>query len=360
MPLFRRLWRGQRLFAAGFSRTPARPETGQPDEGETVGVTEARHEGAAPTAPSPGSMRSGSTASGDAGSGAESGGEESGGASSPSADSDLPSPILARAAHENFPVASRLLPPRLRRHLIAVYAFARLVDDVGDEAAGDRWQHLDAIETDLVRVFDGSPRLPVMRELSATVHACGIPREPFQRLVEANRQDQLVGRYESFESLLGYCALSANPVGHIVLHILGAATSERMALSDRVCSALQLAEHWQDVAEDLASGRIYLPAEDLSRFGVTEDDLMAPTAASHVRELLAFETRRARHMLDEGAPLVHTLSGFGRLATAGYVAGGRAALRAIAANDHDVLSSTPRPRRTHVASAWLLMLAGRG
>lgn len=315
-------------------------------------MTEARHEGAASTAPSPGSADAG---------GAESGGAESGGASSsPSSDPDLPSPALDKAAHENFPVATRLLPRVVRRHLLTVYAFARLVDDVGDETPGDRWRRLDAIEADLERAYAGCPRLPVMRDLAATVDACGVPAEPFRCLIEANRQDQLVSRYDTFESLLGYCELSANPVGHIVLHVFGVATPARMALSDRVCTALQLAEHWQDVAEDFSRGRVYLPGDDLTRFGVAESDLAAQAAAPNVRELIRFETGRAARMLDEGAALAGTLSGFARLATSGYIAGGRAALAAIASADYDVLSGTPRPRRSRVVAGWVRLLAGRG
>lgn len=293
-------------------------------------MTEARYEGAASTAPSPGSTESGSTESGGAESGggesssAESSSAESSSASSSPSDPDVPDPAVAKAAHENFPVATRLLPARLRCHLLNVYAFARLVDDVGDETPGDgghRWQCLDAIERDLDRVYAaGAPRLPVMRDLAGTVRTCGVPKEPFRRLIEANRQDQLVCRYDDFDALLGYCVLSANPVGHIVLYVFGAATPQRIALSDQVCSALQLAEHWQDVAEDAARGRIYLPADDRAHFGVAESELTAPVAAPHVRQLTAFETRRAQRMLDEGAALVGTLSGFARLATAGYVA----------------------------------------
>jgi squalene synthase HpnC len=180
--------------------------------------------------------------------------------------------------------------------------------------------------------------------------ACGIPAQPFLDLIEANRQDQVVSRYPSYGDLLAYCRLSANPVGRVVLHIFGAATPERQALSDQVCTALQLAEHWQDVAEDLRAGRIYLPLEDMDRFGCTEQDLAAPHAAPRVRALLAFEERGARDLLDAGARIVGTLRGAARVAVAGYVAGGRAALAAIAASGHDVLRATPRPARARVAT----------
>lgn len=282
-----------------------------------------------------------------------------GGSASGSSDPDLPSPALTKANHENFPVASRLLPSRVRRHLLAVYGFARLVDDVGDEASGERGRMLDSLEEDLDRIYTGTPRLPVMRELAVTARSCDVPAEPFRRLIDANRQDQVVARYERFDDLLGYCELSANPVGQIVLHVFGVATPERAALSDKVCTALQLVEHWQDVAEDLGRGRIYLPLEDLARFGCTEADLAAPTAPPRLRELMAFETRRAALMLDEGASLVGTLSGFARLAVAGYVAGGRAAAAAIAAQDHDVLRGTARPRRRRlVGEALRLFVVG--
>ncbi|MGH3321695.1 MAG: squalene synthase HpnC [Streptosporangiaceae bacterium] len=263
-------------------------------------------------------------------------------------------------AGENFPVASLLLPRRVRQHLLAVYAFARLVDDVGDEVSGDRVRMLDLIEADLDRVYGGGPRLPVMRDLASTIKVCGVPAEPFRRLIQANRQDQAVVRYDRFGGLLGYCELSANPVGHIVLHIFGVATPERMRLSDKVCTALQLVEHWQDVSEDLERGRVYLPLEDLARFDCTESDLVASRAGPNVRRLMAFETRRAARLLDEGAPLVRTLGGFARLATAGYVAGGRAAIASIVERDHDVLSATPHPDKSRVAREWLrLLVVGR-
>ncbi len=269
----------------------------------------------------------------------------------------LPGPDLTKAGHENFPVAARLLPGRVRRHLLAVYAFARLVDDIGDESREDRATQLDTVESDLERAYTGSPRLPALRELAVTARECRIPPEPFRRLIAANRQDQVVTRYDSFDDLLDYCALSANPVGHAVLYVFGAATPARMSLSDRVCTALQLVEHWQDVPEDLAKGRVYLPVEDLARFGCVEIDLAEPTAAPRVRDLMAFESRRAAHLLDEGAPLVGTLSGFARLATAGYVAGGRATLAAIAACEHDVLAAAPGRATSRMAVEWLRLLA---
>jgi squalene synthase HpnC len=261
-----------------------------------------------------------------------------------------------QAAAENFPVALRLLPRRHRGHLAAVYGFARTADDMGDEAAAsERLGLLSELEADLGRLYGGGepPRLAVVRALAPVVAECAIPEQPFRDLIEANRQDQAIVRYESFDALLSYCTLSANPVGRIVLHVFGVATPQRAILADRVCTALQLAEHWQDVAEDLRAGRVYLPQEDLARFGCTERDLAEPRAAPQVRALMSFEEKRARALLDKGAPLVGTLRGAARAAVAGYVAGGRAALAAIAAADHDVLRATHRPRRRRLAAEML-------
>ena len=274
--------------------------------------------------------------------------------------------VAANASGENFPVALKVLPERYRRHLTALYCFARLTDDLGDEArevneacevngpgpadAAYRLRLLDELAADVDRIYQGAvPRSPVMQDMARTVTQCQIPAAPLQDLIQANRQDQQVTRYQTFAELCRYCELSANPVGRIVLYIFGAATPERIRLSDRICTALQLAEHWQDVAEDLANGRVYLPAEDLERFGCTEADLAQPAAGMAVRDLMRFETDRAAGLLDQGAPLVGTLRGAARLAVAGYLAGGRAALAAIRAQRYDVLSATARPRKPKMA-----------
>jgi squalene synthase HpnC len=271
----------------------------------------------------------------------------------------------AKATGENFPVALRLLPARHRRHLSAVYGFARSADDMGDEAPpGQRLALLDELEADLGRLYQtaavkgdgeagGGPRLPVIRALAPAVAQCAIPAQPFLDLIQANRQDQVVTRYQTFDELLAYCRLSANPVGRIVLHVFGAATPHRERLSDLVCTALQLAEHWQDVAEDLRAGRVYLPGKDLAAYGVTEADLAAPAASPQVRALIGFEVRRAADLLDDGARITGTLRGYARAAVAGYVAGGRAALAAITASGCDPLAATPRPRKRRVAAELL-------
>jgi squalene synthase HpnC len=262
--------------------------------------------------------------------------------------------VYGRASGENFSVASIVLGPDNRRHLTAIYGYARLVDQIGDAVEGDRIAALDAFEADLSRIFDGAtPVHPVLQRLEPTVRELDLPRDPFDRLIQANRRDQQVAAYETFAELLAYCDLSANPVGELVLHVFRAATPDRVALSDSVCTALQLAEHWQDVAEDRRAGRVYLPAEDLERFGVVPAELDEPHAGPRVRELMAFEVDRARKLLDEGAPLVGRLSGRARAAVAGYVGGGRAALDAIEAKGYDVLAGAPKAGRARRGLATL-------
>jgi squalene synthase HpnC len=268
--------------------------------------------------------------------------------------------VAAKASAENFPVALRVLPRGWRSHLTALYGFARLVDDIGDEplpglpadasaetVTATRLKLLDDLQQDVARIYDQQePELKAIRALKVTVRECGVPAQPLYDLIQANRQDQLVTRYETYQDLADYCRLSANPVGQVVLYIMGAATPERIAASDSICTALQVIEHTQDVAEDLANGRIYLPRQDMAAHGVTEADLTRPSAEPGVRNLIAFEVDRSRQLLNDGAPLVGTLKGMARLAIAGYVAGGRATLKAIEDARYDVLRATPRPGKT--------------
>jgi phytoene/squalene synthetase len=228
--------------------------------------------------------------------------------------------VMVQARDENFPVALRLLGPRLRRHLLAIYGFARLVDDVGDEAPGDRLELLDQIEREL-----DHPEHPVMRTLAVTARECRLPREPFLRLIEANRRDQVVSRYDSLDELLDYCQLSAAPVGELVLRVFGVDTPDRIALSDKICAGLQIIEHLQDVDEDRARGREYL----------------GPPAAPGHQPFAG--PAQARSLLEEGAPLVRRLRGRPRLAVAGFLAGGRLAL--------DGLEGRPRRFATAYAKA---------
>jgi squalene synthase HpnC len=272
--------------------------------------------------------------------------------------------VLDKAARENFPVAPVFLPRAWRRDLMAVYGFARLVDDIGDgdlaaggrtdavllgldaDTADDRIAMLDGFEADLRRVFDGTPRHPLLTALQPTVRKHSLTPEPFLGLIAANRQDQQVRRYPAYGDLLAYCELSANPVGRLVLSLTGTSTPERIRRSDAVCTALQIVEHLQDVAEDLGRDRIYLPAEDMKRFSVDEADLAAPSAGPQVRELVAFEAERARELLAEGTPLVGSVRGRLRLLLAGFVGGGRAALRAVAEAGYDVLAKSPKATKS--------------
>ena len=267
--------------------------------------------------------------------------------------------VLLRARGENFPVALRLLGPRTRMDLLAIYGFARLVDELGDSYAGDRLAALDWVQEELGRAFQGTARHPLLMALTPALHRHALTPEPFVRLIEANRMDQRVARYETWEQLRGYCSLSADPVGELVLAMFGVRDQRRIELSNSVCTALQLAEHCQDVAEDLASGRIYLPAEDLRRFDVAESDLAAAHAGPAVRGLVAFELGRARELLRAGAQLVGELPLRAGFAVAAFIAGGRAALDAIERADCDVLAGSPRPTRLMLARELLVGLGER-
>jgi squalene synthase HpnC len=273
----------------------------------------------------------------------------------------------AKAGAENFPVALRVLPRRYRRYLMAVYTFARTVDDVGDLApAPDRMRLLGELADDVRRLYqdlagpaltaEGAPQAAVAG-LAGAIRDCKIPMQPFLDLIAANEQDQVVTRYQTVDELLAYCRLSANPVGRIVLYVFGCFSPERARLSDAICTGLQLTEHWQDVGEDLRAGRVYLPAADMQDYGCSEQDLAGRSAGPHLRRLMAFEAGRARDLIDEGAPLVGSLRGAARTAVAGYVAGGRAALAAIGKADYDVLSATPRAGKAAVVSELIKTLA---
>jgi squalene synthase HpnC len=267
--------------------------------------------------------------------------------------------VMARAGTENFPVASRLLPAAQREHLLAIYGFARLVDELGDAtpaAPAERLAALDWLSGELDRAFDGAASHPLLVRLQATIASCGLQRRPFERLIEANRLDQRRERYETWEQLREYCALSADPVGELVLAVFGLADRQRVELSDRICTALQLTEHCQDVGEDLRRGRVYLPAEDLARFGCSERELGAAHASPALRAVLAFEVERARGLIADGLPLLGTLGGRARLAVAAFAAGGDAALGAIERAHYDVLAGPPQagPARRLVALAAVL------
>jgi squalene synthase HpnC len=254
--------------------------------------------------------------------------------------------IDARAAGENFPVVSLLAPRAARPHLRAIYGFARLVDTIGDEAPPER--RLPLLD-ELERELDGPPRTPLMRRLHASIEACALPREPFERLIEANRIDQRQTRYRSWDELRDYCSFSAEPVGRLVLAVYGRADDPALVpLSDDVCTGLQLVNFLQDPPRDLALGRVYLPQEDLRRFHVAEEDLAGP-ASERVAALLRFEAMRARPLLEQGFGLASALGGRVGRSIALFSRGGLAALDALEGADWDVFAGRPAPSRLTLA-----------
>ncbi|MCY4447799.1 MAG: squalene synthase HpnC [Chloroflexi bacterium] len=282
---------------------------------------------------------------------------------------------LARSHYENFTVISRFTPRRHRPALEAVYAFCRHTDDLGDEAEGDRLTLLDEWEAELTRALtltlsqrerglegptliqgeraQEGPTHPIMVALQDTIRRAQIPEEPFRKLIEANRMDQGSGRFETYADVLHYCDHSANPVGRMVLHVLGEASEENVRLSDATCTALQLANFWQDVARDYAMGRIYIPLEDVRAFGCTEEQIANGVADKAFRDLMRFEVDRAQALFDEGLPLATRLSGRARLAIALFSKGGMRVLDAIRRQDYDVLSE--RPVVTRSRKLWLIV-----
>jgi squalene synthase HpnC len=271
--------------------------------------------------------------------------------------------VAARAAAqmtaENFPVALRLVPRGPRTELAAVYRFARFVDDIGDETDGgpaERLRLLDAIDDDVRRLDGGTAVLAPVAGLASLVRAHQVPLEPFLDLVQANRVDQHVSSYRTFDELLGYCRLSAAPVGRIVLYLAGAANPQNIADSDSVCAALQVLEHCQDVGEDARAGRVYLPGADLDREGVAADALTGSVTTPALRRAVTTQVVRARELLLPGRPLVSRLSGWARFAVSGYIAGGLATADALEAAGYDVLGHDVRPSKRRTAGKALGLL----
>jgi squalene synthase HpnC len=265
--------------------------------------------------------------------------------------------LAERERGENFPVALAVLPRRHREPLHAVYAFARTVDDLGDRADGDRVSLLQALDEQVSRTWAGeSVGDPVLDGLRHSVVGL-VPERYFHDLVDANLQDQRIHQYPTFDDLLAYCRLSADPVGRIVLALFDQHTDDRVALSDRVCTALQLLEHWQDVGEDRRAGRVYLPLEDLVAFGVPEEDLDATNASPALARLMRFEIERAAKILAEGTPLVRRLRGWARCCVAGYVAGGHATVAALRRTEGDVLGTTATPSRARTTASLVRLLS---
>ncbi|MBM3939357.1 MAG: squalene synthase HpnC [SAR202 cluster bacterium] len=259
---------------------------------------------------------------------------------------------IARGHYENFTVASLFFPRHLLPFLFAIYAFCRHTDDLGDEASGDRLALLDAWEADLDRCLSGTPEHPVLLALGDTIRRFDMPDTPFRKLIEANRMDQRQARFATYADLLRYCDHSANPVGHMVLYVLGDRTAESQRLSDATCTALQLANFWQDVRRDYEKGRIYLPMEDMARFGCGEAEIRDGVASNAFRDLLRFEVERTRRLFEEGLPLISRLRGRARLDVALFSKGGLSVLDAIRRQRYDVLHRRPTVSRGR--KAWLL------
>jgi len=293
---------------------------------------------------------------------------------------------LAHSHYENFSVVTWFLPRHLHQHFYNVYAYCRISDDLGDEVGDpgqslallDAWEselnatYLSLIEPPLKDMrqkvetlrseFSGrnptAPRHAVFVALSETIRECDIPRQPFADLLAAFRQDQTVVRYPTFDDVLGYCRYSANPVGHLVLYLCGYRDAERQQLSDYTCTALQLANFWQDVARDYAKGRIYLPLEDLAKYGVSEGDIAERRATSGFREMIKFEVARAREWFHKGLPLARMVDKSLALDIELFSRGGLEILNAIERQGCDVLSRRPaisKPRKL-----WLVARAAAG
>jgi squalene synthase HpnC len=250
---------------------------------------------------------------------------------------------LARSHYENFSVASWFLPKRLQEHFFNVYAYCRISDDLGDEVGNPEQslQLLDAWEAELNACYQGSPRHPVFVALRETVRVCSIPQQPFADLLKAFRQDQRITRYQTFEDLLGYCRYSANPVGRLVLYLCGYSDDERQQLSDYTCTALQLANFWQDVAVDYGKGRIYLPLEDLQRFHVTEQQIAERRSSGEFVDMMRFQVDRARDWFDRGLPLAARVSKDLAIDIELFTRGGQEILNAIERQRYDVLTKRP-------------------
>ncbi len=267
---------------------------------------------------------------------------------------------LATTHYENFSVLSWFLPRALRPHFSSVYAFCRHTDDLGDEGADAdtpeiRLTRLDAWEADLRRCFGAGepPEHPYLLALRETIRRFDLPDEPFLRLIEANRMDQRASRYPTYADLLRYCEHSANPVGRLVLMLYGYRDTERQLFSDAICTALQLTNFWQDVTSDYHErGRIYLPLEDMARFGCDESALARGEATPAFRALMAFEVERARSLFYQGVPLLARLAGMPRRAVALFVLGGLEILAAIERRSYDVLSA--RPTLSSRRKLWLM------
>ncbi len=267
---------------------------------------------------------------------------------------------LAKSHYENFSVATWFLPSRLRQHFYNVYAYCRISDDLGDEV-GDPQQSLELLdqwEAELNACYAGSPKHPVFVALAETVKQFGIPQHEFSDLLIAFRQDQTVTRFETFDDVLAYCRYSANPVGHLVLYLCGYSDGERQRLSDYTCTALQLANFWQDVFVDYGKGRIYLPLEDLRRFGVSGEDIAQRRATPQFEDMMKFEVERARDWFARGLPLVKMVNRELAIDLELFSRGGQEILNAIERQGFDVLRA--RPEISKLRKLMLVLRAAMG
>ncbi len=252
----------------------------------------------------------------------------------------------AGAHQENFTVVSWVLPKRLRPHFFSLYSFCRWTDDLGDEAEGDRLALLDDWQRDLVRCYEGLRESPLFVALGHTIDRFHIPPDPFMKLIEANRMDQSVTRFATYADLLHYCEHSATPVGRMVLYVLGYRDEGRQRLSDATCIALQLANFWQDVTVDWEKGRLYIPQEDLERFGVEESTVAERVDDPSFRRLISFEVDRTQALFDEGRALEGRVNRKARADIRLFRLGGEAILTAIRKRHYDVLSARPTIPKT--------------
>ena len=267
---------------------------------------------------------------------------------------------LAKSHYENFSVASWFLPKRLRQHFYNVYAYCRISDDLGDEV-GDPQQSLELLdqwEAELNACYAGSPKHPVFVALAETVKQFSIPQHEFSDLLIAFRQDQTITRFETFDDILAYCRYSANPVGHLVLYLCGYSDADRQQLSDYTCTALQLANFWQDVFVDYGKGRIYLPLEDLRRFGVTGGDIAQRRATPQFVAMMKFEVERARDWFARGLPLVKKVNRELAIDLELFSRGGQEILNAIERQGFDVLRA--RPEISKSCKLMLVLRAAMG
>ena len=250
---------------------------------------------------------------------------------------------LATHHYENFSIASFLLPRGLREHFYPVYAYCRWADDLGDEI-GDTGESLRLLEWwrgELDAMYEGRATHPVFVALRPTVERYGIPREPFADLVQAFVQDQTVTRYRDFEELFGYCRYSANPVGRLVLYLCGYSDAGRQRLSDATCTALQLANFWQDVTVDLLKDRVYIPLDVMARHGSTVDDLFARRFSPGFRDVMREIVLVTRNLFDQGLPLVRAVDRRLALDIDLFNRGGMRVLDKIEQQDYDVLRARP-------------------